>query len=165
MSALSGVAATAGACPSTASRVLSGKDNRLISEAVAELHYPPSAVARSLATGYSNTAASCCHPIYDSGIGEPVRTVHDTVRAAGYHLLVVDSQDMRERREFPTGRRADAGVRSCARVCGGRSLPWASRRTPAADLHPCRDLGGKPQEGIGCPVGQLPSSTAAHRAP
>jgi DNA-binding LacI/PurR family transcriptional regulator len=118
MSTLSDVAATAGVSPSTASRVLNGKGTGFISEATAErvrqaaeeLGYRPSAAARSLVTGYSNTVAFCCTPTYDSAMAELVRAVHDATKAAGYHMLLVDSDDIDELRQLLVERRVDAIV-------------------------------------------------------
>lgn len=116
MSTLSDVAAAAGVSPSTVSRVLNAKDDRFISEATAErvrdvatrLCYGPSAAARSLATGRSHTVALCCCSTYDAAMAELVRAVHDTVRAAGYHMLLVDSEDLDEVRLLLVERRVDA---------------------------------------------------------
>lgn len=118
MSTLADVAAAAGVAPSTVSRVLNGKGRGFISEATAErvrqaaeeLGYRPSAAARSLVTGYSNTVAFCCTPTYDSAMAELVRAVHDATRAAGYHMLLVDSDDIDELRQLLVERRVDAIV-------------------------------------------------------
>ncbi len=118
MSTLSDVAAVAGVSPSTASRVLNGKGTGFISEATAErvrqaadeLGYRPSAAARSLVTGYSHTVAFCCTPTYDSAMAELVRAVHDVTKAGGYHMLLVDSDDVDELRQLLVERRVDAIV-------------------------------------------------------
>lgn len=118
MSTLCDVAAAVGVSPSTVSRVLNGKGAGFISEATAErvrqaaeeLGYRPSAAARSLVTGYSRTVAFCCTPTYDSAMAELVRAVHDATKATGYHMLLVDSDDIDELRQLLVERRVDAIV-------------------------------------------------------
>ena len=118
MSTVSDVAAAAGVSPSTVSRVLNGKGRGFISEATAArvrqaaeaLGYQPSAAARSLVTGYSRTVAFCCSPTYDSAMAELMRAVHDATKAAGYHMLLVDGDDIDEIRQLLVERRVDAIV-------------------------------------------------------
>lgn len=118
MSTVSDVAAAAGVSPSTVSRVLNGKCSGFISESTAErvrqaaeaLGYQPSAAARSLVTGYSHTVAFCCSPTYDSAMAELMRAVHDAARTAGYHMLLVDGDDIDELRQLLVERRVDAIV-------------------------------------------------------
>lgn len=108
----------AGVSPSTVSRVLSGKASTLVSattqervrEAAQQLGYRPSAAARALATGRANTIAFCCYPVYDSGMAQLIRAVHDVATAAGYHLLLVDHHQTDQIRELLIEQRVDAVV-------------------------------------------------------
>lgn len=118
MSTIADVASLAGVSPSTVSRVLSGKASTLVSEATQrrvheaarQLGYHPSAAARALATGRSNTVALCCYPVYDSAMAQYIQTVHSTAKEAGYHLLLVDHNETEEISELLAEQRVDAVV-------------------------------------------------------
>ncbi|MEN6302423.1 MAG: LacI family DNA-binding transcriptional regulator [Armatimonadia bacterium] len=118
MATVAKVAAEAGVSPSTVSRVLSGKAGGLISQATQErihevaarLGYRPSAAAQALATGRARTVAFCCYPAYDSGMARLLHAVHDPVRAAGYHLLLVHPETTEEVGRLLVEQRVDAVV-------------------------------------------------------
>jgi LacI family transcriptional regulator len=106
------VADRAGVHPGTASRVLSAGGGGAVSAPTAErvraaareLGYEPNPIARSLRTSRSQTVGVLVPDITNPLFGPIVRGVEDTLDAAGYVSLVIntDNDPARERRAFAT---------------------------------------------------------------
>jgi len=90
------IAECVGVSPSTVSRVLSGRGERLISEqtrqrvllAAEELGYQPHMAARSLVTGRTCTVALWMHHLYTAFHARVVHLVETTLWQSGYEMLV-----------------------------------------------------------------------------
>ncbi len=90
------IAECVGVSPSTVSRVLSGRGERLISEqtrqrvlrAAEELGYQPHLAARSLVTGRTSTVALWMYHLYTAFHAQVVHLVETSLWRSGYEMLI-----------------------------------------------------------------------------
>jgi LacI family transcriptional regulator len=100
------VAAEAGVGVGTVSRVLNGSPSvseetrRRVLEAIAALDYQPSAVARALSTGRTNTICVVAPFFTAPSVIERLRGVSRTLAAAGYQLILLDVERAEQARDF-----------------------------------------------------------------
>jgi LacI family transcriptional regulator len=104
MSTIRDVAEAAGVSPATVSRVLNGKASVLVSEGTRErvleaaetLGYHPSAAARALVAGRTDTIALATTDIHDPHYTRALDLARRLADQFGYHLLLMpDAHDMR----------------------------------------------------------------------
>lgn len=98
MVSIQAVASAAGVSVTTASRVINNSDypvrettRRRVLEAVAELNYSPSSLARALVTRRTHIVGVIVHDILDPYFAEIVRGVEDVARENGYLAIVCNS--------------------------------------------------------------------------
>jgi LacI family transcriptional regulator len=105
LATLKDVAAKAGVHPSTVSRVLRGSENIPISEATRkkiqlvaeELKYQPDQRARALRLGKSNAIGLILPDIANSFFAEIAKSIEQQSYAAGYTLVVCDTNENQEK--------------------------------------------------------------------
>ncbi|CAM2139462.1 LacI family transcriptional regulator [Pararobbsia alpina] len=91
------IARAAGVSPSTVSRILNGTarvsdaKQQAVEKAIAEFHYQPNVLARSLASGRTNTIGVLTQAIASPFYGEWLRGIEDTLLDPGLTPLFVSS--------------------------------------------------------------------------
>lgn len=97
------VAVNAGVSVGTASRVINGYNSvaahiRLrVQSAIDELGYEPSVVAQSMRSGTTRTIGVIVRDITVSIFADFVRSIEETLDAAGYSLIIACSEDQKDR--------------------------------------------------------------------
>ncbi|OGN84770.1 MAG: hypothetical protein A2X23_09780 [Chloroflexi bacterium GWC2_73_18] len=131
------VAARAGVSPATVSRILSGalrarpQTRERVLGAVADLHYRPSGVARSLKLRTTRTLGLIVTDIENPFYPEVVRAIEDAALASGLALMLCNGAEDPEREaaylELLAGRRVDGIIVAASRVTArhGRWLAHA----------------------------------------
>lgn len=124
MSNIRDVAESAQVSPATVSRVLNGKASALVSEATRQrvlqaahtLGYTPSAAARALVAGRTDTVALATANIHDPHYTRALEAAQSIVDEFGYHLLLLPSASDERLRKLLRERRADVVLRLRWRV-------------------------------------------------
>lgn len=114
------IARAAGVSPSTVSRILNGTarvsdaKQQAVEKAIAEFHYQPNVLARSLASGRTNTIGVLTQAIASPFYGEWLRGIEDTLLEPGLTPLFVSShwspQEEAARLEQLLARRVDGVI-------------------------------------------------------
>jgi DNA-binding LacI/PurR family transcriptional regulator len=97
MTSIRDVASRAGVSTATVARVLNGRANvsdelaNRVKQAVAELHYVPNGVARSLSRGQTHLLGLLVSDIANPFAGQVARGLEDEATKSGYHVLVGSS--------------------------------------------------------------------------
>jgi LacI family transcriptional regulator len=135
------VAAAAAVSQATVSRVVNGKSTvdpviaRRVLDAVAELGYRPSATARNLARGSTQTVAVIVPDLANPMFQEVLRGVTHAAAAAGYRVLVADTEESVEGESaiaLEARRRCDAVVLCAPRMPGDELLELLPLLSPVA---------------------------------
>ena len=102
---ISDVARLAGVSTATVShtinntRYVSGETKEKVYKAIAELGYTPDASARSFRTGKKKTVGFIVPDISNKFFGTMIESVEDYLSAHGYHLIVANTKESKEREE------------------------------------------------------------------
>ncbi len=148
------VAARAGVSTATVSRILSGasrsrpKTRARVLEAVEELDYRPSGIARSLKLRKTRTLGLIVTDIANPYFPELVKAVEDATWERGYALLLCNAVEDPEREagylELLAERRVDGIIVAASRI-GEHHAGWLARRPVPVVLLNCEtDLAGVP---------------------
>ena len=113
---ISDVARAAGVSTATVSHTLNGTrtvsehSRELVMKAIRELGYTPNAFARSFRTGKKNIIGFVVPDISNQFFARLIETVESSISAEGFHLIIANTQENKERDVFDLGHLPDESL-------------------------------------------------------